>query len=397
MEEDGIESNFPTEFRTRETADLFLLLIMKLLKPGGRAGIVLPDGTLFGDGVKTRIKEALLSECNLHTVIRLPKGVFEPYTDIATNLLFFEKGTPTSKVWFYEHPLPPHRAHLKGKSYSASDGLHYAEFEPIKKWWNNRKPNEHAWQISINQLSECEFDLAQSHPKHEKISLPAPSAILSTVRSLQNEGEKVLRELESKLGELKNIDASMVPLGELLARRPSDVRVKADEKYRRPRVQLHFRGARVRDEVLGSEIGSKQQTRICMNDLLFSRIDAHNGAMAIVSDELDGAIATNDFPVFEIRHDRIVSQYLRYCLFQPSMLRVYKHLSRGSTNRRRLNIDKFLQLRIPVPIELQAQEAVSTTLHDIEQGIKKMRERSGGIEEELEDLTGAALHYVFKP
>ena len=96
MEEDGIETNFPSDFRTRETADLFLVLIMKLLKPGGRAGIVLPDGTLFGEGVKTRIKEALLTECNLHTIVRLPNGVFNPYTGIRTNLLFFTKGASTT-------------------------------------------------------------------------------------------------------------------------------------------------------------------------------------------------------------------------------------------------------------------------------------------------------------
>lgn len=152
----------------------------------------------------------------------------------------------------------------------------------------------------------------------------------------------------------------------------------------------------VRDEVLGSEIGSKQQTMICANDLLFSRIDAHNGAMAIVPDDLDGAIATSDFPVFAIQHDRILPQYLRYCLFQPSMLKVYKHLSRGSTNRRRLNIEKFLELKIPVPSDIDVQDAVANTLRNTELGIAKMRERSGGIEEELADLTGAALHYVFK-
>ncbi|MSU84844.1 MAG: SAM-dependent DNA methyltransferase, partial [Pedosphaera sp.] len=101
MEEDGIESNYPAEFRTRETADLFLVLLMKILKPGGRAGLVLPDGTLFGEGVKTRIKEALLTECNLHTIVRLPNGVFNPYTGIRTNLLFFTKGAPTSHVWYY--------------------------------------------------------------------------------------------------------------------------------------------------------------------------------------------------------------------------------------------------------------------------------------------------------
>src|SRR6185295_4948874 len=107
MEEDGIENNFPVEFRTRETADLFLVLIVELLKPGGRAAVVLPDGTLFGEGVKTRIKEHLLSECDLHTIVRLPKGVFATYTSIKTNVLFFTRGRPTTEVWYYEHPYPP--------------------------------------------------------------------------------------------------------------------------------------------------------------------------------------------------------------------------------------------------------------------------------------------------
>lgn len=98
MEEDRIETNFPSGFQTRETADLFLVLIMHLLKDGGRAAIVLPDGTLFGEGVKTRIKEKLLTECNLHTIVRLPNGVFNPYTGIKTNLLFFTKGEPTKEV-----------------------------------------------------------------------------------------------------------------------------------------------------------------------------------------------------------------------------------------------------------------------------------------------------------
>ncbi len=124
MEEDGIEANFPAEFRTRETADLFLVLLMKILKPGGRAGLVLPDGTLFGEGVKTRIKEALLTDCNLHTIVRLPNGVFNPYTGIRTNLLFFTKGRPTTEVWYYEHPYPP-----GAKSYNKGKPIRIEEFE----------------------------------------------------------------------------------------------------------------------------------------------------------------------------------------------------------------------------------------------------------------------------
>lgn len=140
MEEDGIESNFPRRFQTRETADLFLVLIVELLKTGGRAAVVLPDGTLFGEGVKTRIKEHLMTVCDLHTIVRLPKGVFAPYTSINTNVLFFEKGRPTETVWFYEHPYPEGYA-----SYSKTRPMRIEEFAPEKEWWRDRKETPHAW------------------------------------------------------------------------------------------------------------------------------------------------------------------------------------------------------------------------------------------------------------
>jgi type I restriction enzyme M protein len=144
MEEDGIEANYPAEFRTRETADLFLVLLMKILKPGGRAGLVLPDGTLFGDGVKTRIKEALLDECNLHTIVRLPNGVFNPYTGIRTNLLFFTKGAPTHEVWYYEHPYPP-----GAKSYNKGKPIRIEEFEAERAWGGRKRTAFNpAWKTS---------------------------------------------------------------------------------------------------------------------------------------------------------------------------------------------------------------------------------------------------------
>jgi hypothetical protein len=202
--------------------------------------------------------------------------------------------------------------------------------------------------------------------------------------------------LEETLSGLTAVSAPGVPIRELLVPREDGVRIQDDTEYTRPRVKLHFKGVRVRDRVMGSEIGSKLQTKIRTNDLLLSRIDARNGAMALVPSELDGAIATNDFPVFEIRNDRVLPAYLRYCLFQPSMLRVYEHLSRGSTNRRRLIVEKFLDLKIALPSDLDVQLAVSDALQKAEVGIGKLREQLGGMEEELEDLVGSALHYVFR-
>jgi type I restriction enzyme M protein len=198
MEEDGIEANFPAEFRTRETADLFLVLLMKLLKPGGRAGLVLPDGTLFGEGVKTRIKEALLRDCNLHTIVRLPNGVFNPYTGIRTNLLFFTKGAPTTAVWYYEHPYPP-----GAKSYNKGKPIRIEEFEAEKAWWGSerdgfaaRVENERAWRVSVDEIkaSNHNLDLRNPHNSDEG---------LGDVEHLLPEYERLLVEIAETRATLK--------------------------------------------------------------------------------------------------------------------------------------------------------------------------------------------------
>jgi len=174
MEEDGIENNFPGSFRTRETADLFLVLIMEMLKDGGRAAVVLPDGTLFGEGVKTRIKERLLTTCNLHTIVRLPNGVFAPYTSIKTNVLFFTKGTPTTEVWYYEHPYPEGY-----KSYSKTKPMRIEEFGPEKSWWTERRETEQAWRVSIADIRERGYNLDISNPNAPEATHEDPDVLLA--------------------------------------------------------------------------------------------------------------------------------------------------------------------------------------------------------------------------
>jgi type I restriction enzyme M protein len=191
MEEDGIDSNFPASFRTKETADLFLLLIMHLLKEGGRGAIVLPDGTLFGEGVKTRIKEKMLEECNLHTIIRLPNGVFAPYTGIKTNLLFFTKGEKTKDIWYYEHPYP------EGvKNYNKTKPIRIEEFAPEKKWWKKRKESEQAWKVSIDDIKARNYNLDIKNPNTKDFAHRNPEELLA-------EYKQVLSELTAKRNELK--------------------------------------------------------------------------------------------------------------------------------------------------------------------------------------------------
>ncbi len=174
-EDDGVGSDYPTDLRTRETADMFMaLIIKKLLKDNGRAAVVLPDGFLFGDGIKGTLKKLLLRDCKLHTVIRLPKGVFAPYTTIKTNLLFFTKGSTvddgtehyhTDTIWFYEHPYP-----AGYKSYSKTKPIRYEEFAPEQAWWGSeendfaeRVENAFAWKVDFKAKREQAESLAQPH------------------------------------------------------------------------------------------------------------------------------------------------------------------------------------------------------------------------------------------
>jgi len=201
MEEDGIENNFPKKYQTRETADLFLALIMHRLKPDtGRAAIILPDGFLFGEGVKTTIKRELLTEFNLHTIIRLPKGVFSPYTGINTNILFFKKGEPTKKVWFFEHPYPEGY-----KSYSHSKPLTIEEFDLEKTWWTNRKNNEHAWMISVKEIVARNYNLDFKNPHVVDIDLGDPDKLMQEYEEISKQfiatREALKNELIQALGD----------------------------------------------------------------------------------------------------------------------------------------------------------------------------------------------------
>ncbi|MBI3502011.1 MAG: N-6 DNA methylase [Bacteroidetes bacterium] len=157
------ENNFPQSYRTKESADLFLIMMIHLLKQEGRAGIVLPDGSLTGEGVKQRIRQRLLEECNLHTIIRLPNSVFQPYATVATNLLFFEKGKPTKDIWYYEHRMPDGY-----KAYNKTRPIRVEEFEPIKKWWNKRKESDVCWKVNIKTIIERGYDLDIKNPTKQE-------------------------------------------------------------------------------------------------------------------------------------------------------------------------------------------------------------------------------------
>jgi type I restriction enzyme M protein len=205
-EEPGIQNNFPNDKRTSETALLFLQLIMRRLRrPSalhrpGRAAVVAPNGTLFGDGVAARIKEELLREFNLHTIVRLPNGVFAPYTNIPTNILFFDRSGPTREVWYYEQPLPEGR-----KQYTKTAPIRFEEFADLLAWWRapeGRQENERAWRVSASDIlaNGCNLDIKNPRAKQDITHLP-PEVLVASILEKERRIVEIVADIQRLLAE----------------------------------------------------------------------------------------------------------------------------------------------------------------------------------------------------
>src|SRR2546426_2725899 len=201
-EERGIQGNFPDDRQTSETALLFLQLIMRKLHrqptPAGRparAAVVVPNGTLFGDGVCARIKEELLKEFNLHTIVRLPNGVFAPYTSIPTNLLFFDRSGLTKDIWYYEHPLPEGR-----KNYTKTQPIQFEEFSDCVAWWKDRKENERAWKVSAADIlaNNCNLDIKNPRGNLDFEHLP-PEQLADDILKKEQRIAEIMAEIKTVL------------------------------------------------------------------------------------------------------------------------------------------------------------------------------------------------------
>jgi len=193
---DGTQANFPAQFRTKDTALLFLLLFIQLLKDGGRAGIVLPDGVLFGEGVAAGVKQHLLETCNVHTIVRLPQGVFNPYAGVNTNLVFFEKGTPTKEVWYYELPLPDGM-----KQYTKNRGIRHEEFDAVREWWGGaarkgRAAGPRAWSVPVADIVARNYNLDVKNPsKAQAEEHKDPKDIVAYLLDTEKEIEGILSDI----------------------------------------------------------------------------------------------------------------------------------------------------------------------------------------------------------
>ena len=204
-EKDSVKSNFPSDLRSSETADLFIDIIMFRLKKNGRCGIILPDGFLFGtDNAKVNIKKKLLSEFNLHTIIRMPHSVFAPYTSITTNILFFDNTHPTNEIWFYRLDMPEGY-----KNFSKTKPMKLEHFDSVLKWWDNREEIEvdgfpKAKKYSVSDIEELGYNLDQCGFPHEEEVILDPMDLILLYQekrsSLNAEIDHVLEKITSMLG-----------------------------------------------------------------------------------------------------------------------------------------------------------------------------------------------------
>lgn len=358
-EERGILSNFPHNKQTAETALLFLQLIMKKLRrptgghKGGRAAVVVPESVMGDSGVAQAIRKELIEEFNLHTIVRLPKGVFEPYSDIQTNVLFFDTSPRTGRVWFFQHEVPAERQGLRNPGYTQTYPLRYIELEPLIQWWSRRCETGGAWSVSVDQIVNANHSFDFRSPESSPQATPGDTSVM--LKQLQAElafASKRMDELLKQFKVLEEWDAQDVNrkhLGGFLKRVKYETVVEPETEYDQITVKLYGKGVIRRRSVPGAEIKTRPQFVAKAGHLIMSRIDARNGAFGIVPETLDGALITNDFPLFEIDEQQLNPKFLALMLRSSEFGRACANASRGTTNRKRLKEELFLSETIPLP------------------------------------------------
>lgn len=396
-EERGILSNFPEDKQTTETALLFLQLIMRKLKRGpkpGRAAVVIPESVMGDTGVARRIRQELIEEFNLHTVVRLPKGVFEPYSDIQTNILFFDRSRPTEGIWYYQHEVPAERRSMRNPCYTRSFTLRYEELVPVLCWWNRRENDDVAWYVRKSDIVDRDYSLDFRNPRRPEAEFVGPVAVASAMMKPLKRASDSLNtfiSLAKAVEPSPNGEARRLSLGSFLKRAKNESIVDPAAQYKQITVKLYGKGVVLRQTLPGREIRTRPQFIASAGQLIMSRIDARNGAFGIVPKELDGSLVTQDFPLFDIDESVIKPEFLALLLRSEQFIAACKRASRGTTNRKRLREDLFLAETVPVPdfhIQRQIVELVRVAQSTVEDVFSAAST--------AEDTISAIANYVFE-
>lgn len=360
-EEKGIQRNFPIDRQTSETALLFLQLIMrKLRRPGrngssgGRAGVVVPNGILSGDGVAARIKEDLLENFNLHTIVRMPDGVFSPYTPIPTNVLFFDRSGPTTEIWFYEHPLPDTR-----RAYTKTKPLQVEEFTPLHEWWSDRTGTTRTWKVPVDVIKNNGYNLDLRNPNRgDDHAHRPPAELLGEVLTSEQTLVDLLREMKVSLAQRHDLSEAQkqklgwrrYKLSQVMTPVSDPVTVQADTQYPNIGILSFGRGAFDKAPIDGSRTSAKTLYRIKAGQFIYSRLFAFEGAYAAVPPGFDGRYVSNEFPTFDVDDEIADARFLATYFRSPQIWQQVARSSRGlGVRRQRVHVEAVVALTVWLP------------------------------------------------
>lgn len=364
-EESSIKQNFPPNLATSETALLFLQLIMRKLRrrgrggSAGRAAVVVPDGILTQEGVAARVRQQLVEKYNLRFVIRLPRGVFEPYTKSSTSILFFDADGETTATWFYEVPV------REGvKAYSLTQPFRFEELLPVLDWMRAPEKTERGWLIDAAELEQGDFSLVRPNPRRVGgLQFPKPDATFSLLQDdlaalmqrLKND-EQSWRDVAGRL----NDDIKRVPMYTLVEQVRRDEFLDDETEYPVLAMSWYAKGLYVKHVKMGAEIKADKSYQVKAGDFVYNRLFAWKGSFAEATPEVDGCYVSNEFPTFRVTSPDVVPGYLWAYFAQPALWEYIEALSTGttSTSRLRLKEAKLLNFDVPLP-DREVQELLA--------------------------------------
>jgi type I restriction enzyme M protein len=364
-EERGILSNFPQDLQTTETALLFLQLIMRKLRRvghgstrGGRAAVVMPDGILSQEGVAGRVREELVTKYNLHTVVRLPRGVFEPYTKSSTSILFFDTSPPREFTWYHEIRM---RSDIK--AYCTTQPFRFEELMPCIQWWANREESEAAWKVPRTETANAGFSLNFRNPRAATAHrFSDPSDISDETQATFSKFLITAKKFSSRWASLLEMISKdrrrPVPFSRITKQMERDEEVLVDKDYPVLAMSWYAKGLYIKHTKRGSEIKALKVYKVCDGDFVYNRLFAWKGSFAEAAKEHEGCYVSNEFPCFIVDRESVVPGYLWAYFAQPALWELIETLSTGttSTSRLRLKEAKLNQFLIPLPPKPIQQE-----------------------------------------